>query len=65
MANKIIKGCINCGVCLPECPNKAISQDKAKGIFVIDPQLCTECAENDGDMACIEVCPVDDIIVAV
>jgi ferredoxin len=60
MANKIIAGCINCGMCLPACPNHAIS--KGKGIFVIDPALCTECADKD-DYACIEVCPVDDIIV--
>jgi ferredoxin len=61
MAMKIIAGCINCGVCLPECPNKAIT--KGKGIYVINPELCTECEENGGDSACIEVCPVDDIIV--
>jgi ferredoxin len=63
MANKIIAGCINCGVCVPECPNHAIS--KGKGIYVIDPALCNECADTGGESACIEVCPVDDIIVAV
>lgn len=63
MANKIIRGCINCGVCLPECPNHAIT--KGKGIYVIDASLCTECEENGGEPACIEVCPVDDIIVPV
>lgn len=63
MANKIIDGCISCGVCLPECPNEAISE--GEDIYVIDPQLCTECEETGEDPACIEVCPVDDIIVPV
>lgn len=63
MAHKIIAGCINCGVCLPECPHHAIS--KGKGIYVIDPDLCTECEEQDDGPACIDVCPVDDVIVPV
>lgn len=61
MANKIIAGCINCGVCVPECPNHAIS--KGKGIYLIDPTKCNECETNGGSPACIGVCPVDDIIV--
>jgi ferredoxin len=60
MTNKIIAGCISCGVCLPECPSEAISE--GEGIYVIDPALCTGC-EDTGEPACIEVCPVDDIIV--
>ncbi len=63
MANTILAGCINCGVCLPECPNDAIT--KGKGIYVIDAEKCTECEETGHDPACIEVCPVDDIIVSI
>ncbi|HET9655309.1 MAG TPA: 4Fe-4S binding protein [Kineosporiaceae bacterium] len=63
MANTIIAGCINCGMCVPECPQHAIT--KGKGIYVIDPALCTECEESGGDSKCVEVCPVDDIIVPV
>lgn len=63
MANKITEGCISCGVCEPECPNDAIF--KGDDIYEIDPALCTECEEDGGEPACIEVCPVDDVIVPV
>ncbi len=49
--------CINCGACEPECPNQAISQ--GEDIFVIDPQLCTECVGFHEQEACAAVCPVD------
>ncbi len=49
--------CINCGACEPECPNQAISQ--GQDIFVIDPQLCTECVGFHEQEACAAVCPVD------
>ena len=41
MALIITDDCINCDVCEPECPNGAISQGEE--IYVIDPNLCTEC----------------------
>jgi ferredoxin len=50
MAYYILEGCIECGVCIPECPDGAISEASP---FIIDPGLCTECG------ACAEVCPVD------
>ena len=49
--------CINCGACEPECPNGAISEGDE--IFVIDPNLCTECVGFHGDEACQTVCPVE------
>jgi len=52
--------CINCDVCEPECPNGAISQGDE--IYVIDPNLCTECVGHFDEPQCIEVCPVDCII---
>jgi len=51
--------CINCDVCEPECPNGAISQGEE--IYVIDPQLCTECVGHFDTPQCVEVCPVDCI----
>lgn len=51
--------CINCDVCEPECPNSAISQGEE--IYVIDPQLCTECVGHYDVPQCVEVCPVDCI----
>ena len=52
--------CINCDVCEPECPNGAISQDDE--IYVINPDLCTECVGHFTVPQCVEVCPVDCII---
>jgi len=57
MATMIANDCINCGACEPECPNNAISQGDP--IFVIDPQLCTECVGFHDYEACAAVCPVD------
>ncbi len=53
--------CINCDVCEPECPNGAISQGDE--IYEIDPDLCTECVGHFDEPTCIEVCPVDCILV--
>lgn len=57
MATMITEECINCGACEPECPNGAISQ--GEDIFVIDPNLCTECVGFYEEEACASVCPVD------
>ncbi|MDH3442529.1 MAG: YfhL family 4Fe-4S dicluster ferredoxin [Deltaproteobacteria bacterium] len=57
MATMITNECINCGACEPECPNNAITQGET--IFVIDPQLCTECVGFHDYEACAAVCPVD------
>ncbi|HBG46921.1 MAG TPA: 4Fe-4S ferredoxin [Deltaproteobacteria bacterium] len=50
MSYHILEDCVACGVCLPECPEGAISEGNP---YTIDPKLCTECG------ACAEVCPVD------
>lgn len=59
MALKIAEECINCDVCEPECPNQAISQ--GEGIYVIDPNLCTQCVGHFDTPQCQLVCPVDCI----
>lgn len=59
MALIINDECINCDVCEPECPNGAISQGEE--IYVIDPELCTECVGHYNTPQCMEVCPVDCI----
>ena len=61
MALKITEDCINCAVCEPECPNNAISAGDE--IFVIAPDKCTECVGHFDESQCIEVCPVDCIII--
>jgi ferredoxin len=60
MALYITDECINCDVCEPECPNGAISQGDE--VYVIDPNLCTECVGHYDTSQCIEVCPVDCIL---
>jgi len=59
MSLKISDECINCDVCEPECPNGAISQGDE--IYIIDPNLCTECVGHFDTPQCVEVCPVDCI----
>ena len=61
MSLLITDECINCDVCEPECPNSAIYQGDE--IYEIDPALCTECVGHFDEPQCIEVCPVDCIIV--
>ncbi len=60
MALLITDECINCDVCEPECPNGAITQGEE--IYVIKPELCTECVGHFTVSQCVEVCPVDCII---
>jgi ferredoxin len=59
MALLINEECINCDVCEPECPNDAISMGPE--IYVIDPDLCTECVGHYDMPQCVEVCPVECI----
>ena len=61
MALTINGDCINCAVCEPECPNSAIST--GDGIFLIDPDRCTECVGHYPESQCIDVCPIDCISV--
>ncbi len=60
MALMITDECINCDVCEPECPNEAIYQGEE--IYEIDPSRCTQCVGHYDVPQCIEVCPVDCII---
>lgn len=60
MALMITDECISCGLCVEECPNKAISEGDP--IYVIDSDLCTECVGFFDEPQCVNVCPVDVII---
>jgi ferredoxin len=55
----ILDTCVNCDVCEPVCPNKAISLGEQ--YYVIDPNLCTECVGHFDNPQCVEVCPVECI----
>ena len=59
MALHITDECINCDVCEPECPNHAISQGEQ--VYVINPDLCTECVGHFDTPQCVSVCPVECI----
>ncbi len=61
MALLITSECINCDVCEPECPNGAISMGEE--IYVIEARKCTECVGHFAQPQCVEVCPVDCILV--
>ena len=56
MALIITEDCINCDVCEPECPNNAISMGPE--IYVINPDMCTECVGHFDEPQCQVVCPV-------
>ena len=60
MALLINELCINCDVCAPECPNQAITQ--GADIYEIDPRRCTECVGHFAEPQCVEVCPVECIL---
>lgn len=49
--------CINCDMCVPECPNAAISMGPLH--YQVNPELCTECIGYYEQPTCIEVCPID------
>ncbi len=61
MALLITDECINCDVCEPECPNQAIYPGPE--IYQIEPQRCTECIGHFDTPQCVEVCPVDCIVI--
>jgi ferredoxin len=61
MALYITDQCVNCDVCEPVCPNRAISQGPQ--VYVIAPALCTECIGHHDEPQCVQVCPVECIFV--
>ena len=61
MALFITDQCINCDVCEPECPNDAIYQGEE--IYEIESARCTECIGHFATQQCVEICPVDCILV--
>ena len=62
MAMQIIASqCTACGACEFECPNAAIRTKR--GVYIIDPKLCTECKGQFDSPQCATVCPVDNTCV--
>lgn len=61
MSLLITDQCVNCDVCEPVCPNRAISPGRE--IYEIAPSRCTECVGHYEEPQCVIVCPVECIIV--
>ncbi len=59
MALLITDQCVNCDVCEPACPNRAIYQGAQ--VYEIDPERCTECVGHFDEPQCVVVCPVECI----
>jgi len=51
--------CSGCGICITECPQKAITKDET-GKYVIENQLCNDCADIS-DIECVRVCSLKAI----
>lgn len=78
MALLITDECINCGACLPECPNEAIFETRSgaeeKGlhvgdgqgvgdnIYVIAHDRCTECVGHFDEPQCAAVCQSTTVV---
>ncbi len=61
MALKIIDECISCDGCVEVCPTAAI--EASDPIYVITATVCCECVGYHKEPSCVEVCPVDAIII--
>jgi ferredoxin len=60
MPMMINDSCVNCAACEPECPNGAISVGDP--VYVIDADRCTECVGHYEESQCVDVCPVECIV---
>ena len=59
MSEMISEVCVNCDLCIEECPNLAIfPSSSGQDIVFIDPKKCTECTGLYSTQQCALVCPV-------
>ena len=60
MALLITDQCINCDMCVAECPNQAIFEGEK--VYEIDAERCTECVGFYERQTCVDVCPIECIL---
>lgn len=60
MPYTIPDNCFSCGSCKPQCPTGAIHLDDGK--YWIEPGLCNDCDEYDGEPQCVLHCPISSPI---
>jgi ferredoxin len=60
MAHKINDNCNLCDACRLQCPRNAIFIADTGKIYVIDGELCNDCA-NLSAVRCVPHCPVNAI----
>lgn len=60
MALMITEDCTACDACVSPCSNRAINVGDP--IYVINPNLCTECVGAEDEPQCMLVCPSDCIV---
>ncbi len=66
MAFRITGDCIECKACLGACEYQAIFHVRspdAHPCFTIDPSACSHCWPFDQHPRCVEVCPVECIVI--
>ncbi len=61
MAMMITESCINCAVCVPECPNEAIVMGREER-YRIRPGHCTQCYGVHDEPQCLKLCPIPDAV---
>jgi DNA-binding transcriptional regulator YiaG len=56
MAYTIPQSCVQCGICVPECPTGAIQIDE-KNDHWVEPGLCNNCEDKNAKPLCVSSCP--------
>ncbi|MBK8186492.1 MAG: 4Fe-4S binding protein [Cellvibrio sp.] len=59
MLVKIDDSCINCDMCVPECPTEAIHLGAQH--YEIDQSICIQCEGFYHSPTCIDVCPLGSV----